>query len=97
MSGKYGTKETQDLLDLVKVTAICILKEVKKDGFQPADLGAFLKSADFEAALKPALENVALVPVELTELDLWDDLALAKYGYGVWQEVQAELKAVVKK
>lgn len=96
MGGKYGTKETQDLLYLVKCVALPIVREVKKDGFQPTDLGAFLKSPEFEAALKPAIEGTENVPAELAELDLLDDLALGKYAYGIVMDIVQEIRAAQK-
>jgi hypothetical protein len=97
MGGKLGTKETQDLLYLVKVSTLVVLREVMKDGFQPQDLGAVLKSPEFEAALKEAMANVTQVPAELTELDLFDDLALGRYVYGMVTDIVAELKAAKAK
>ncbi len=93
MGGKYGTKETQELLYLVKCVALPIVREAKKDGWQASDLGAFLKSAEFEEALGPAFEGVEGVANELTELDLRDDLALGRYVYGVVTDIIEELKA----
>ncbi len=92
MAGKYGVQETKDVIALAQVVAIAIIVEIKKDGFQIADLGAFLKSPDFEAALGPALENISLVPAEVTELDVFDGLSLARAGYELATSVIAELK-----
>ncbi len=97
MSGKFGVKATLEVLKLTKVVALSILAEVAKDGWQPSDLGAFLKSPDFEAVLKPVVADLAAVPAELTELDLWDDLELGKTVYATVQEVIAALKKLPKK
>ena len=97
MAGTYGTKNTEELLELVRVMSIAILEEVKKDGWQPKDLGAFLKSAKLEAVLAPAVKDAAVAVQELAELDFFDGLALAKYGYGIMDEVLAALKGVAKK
>lgn len=96
MAGKYGTKETKELLNVVKVVALSIVKEVKKDGFQPKDLAAFLKDPAFDAAVKPALEGIGEVVPEVTELDFFDGLDLGKYGYAVMDEILEALKGVVK-
>ncbi len=97
MSGKFGVKATEEVLKLTKVMALAVLAEVAKDGWQVSDLGAFLKSPDFEAALKPVVTDLGLVPAELTELDLWDDLELGKNVYATVQEIIAALKKLPKK
>lgn len=97
MGGKYGTKETIEVIVLGKVVTLAILAEVKKDGFQMQDLGAFLKSPEFEAAVRPAVENIDLVGPELAELDFFDGLALGKAAYAAADEVLAAIKAAVKK
>ena len=96
MGGKYGTANSEEILTLVKVAALAILKEVKKDGYQPKDLGAFLKSPEFEGALAPALKDAELVPSEVTELDFFDGLRLARFGYNVMDEIIDALKVAVK-
>lgn len=96
MGGQHGTKNTEELLNLVKVMALAVLAEVKKDGWQPTDLGAFLKSPEFEAALGPALQDAPVAAQELAELDFFDGLKLARYGYGVMDEILAVLKTTVK-
>ncbi len=93
MAGKYGVKETQELLYMVKAAALSIIREVKKDGFQLTDIGAFLKSAEFETAVVLAITGIEQVPEELAELDLRDDLALGRYIYGVVMDVVQELRA----
>ena len=97
MGGKYGVKETKEVVTLAEVVTVAILQEVKKDGFQVADLGAFLKSADFEKAVAPALQGIENVPAELTELDLFDGLELGKHTYGMVQNVLGVMKAGAKK
>ncbi len=97
MGGKYGTKETKEVVTLGKVVTLAILAEVKKDGFQVKDLGAFLKSPEFEKAVVPAVENVELVASEVTELDFFDGLALSKHAYACADEILDALKATVKK
>jgi hypothetical protein len=81
MGGKYGVKNLKEVLTLGTVVTVCIVKEVLKDGFQVTDLGAFLKSPEFEAAVKPAVEGVEQVPLEATELDLFDGLELSRHAY----------------
>lgn len=97
MAGKYGTKETQELLYATKVAILAVVRESKKDGWQVTDLGAFLKSAEFETAIGPALEGVEVVPEELAELDFRDDLALGRYAYGVVMDIVQELRAAPAK
>ena len=97
MGGQFGTANTEEVLNVVKVAVLAVLQEAKRDGWQPKDLGAFLKSSAFEAALAPALKDVGLVPAELTELDFFDGLRLARYGYGVMDDVLDALKGAIKK
>jgi hypothetical protein len=96
MAGQYGTKETQELLYLVKCIALPIVREVKKDGFQKTDLLAFLKSAEFEKALEPAIAGADAVPSELGELDLRDNLALGRYAYDTVMDIVEEIRATTK-
>lgn len=97
MGGQYGTQNTEELLTLVKVMVLATLAEVTKDGFQPKDLGAFLKSPEFEAALGPAVAEIQLAPLELTELDFFDGLHLARHAYACMDDVLDALKVAVKK
>lgn len=92
MAGKYGVENTKEVLNLAKVVALAIVKEVKKDGFQVTDLGAFLKSAEFDASLQPALTDIALVPMEMGELGLIDGVALGRHAYEMVQEVMEALR-----
>ena len=93
MAGKYGTKETKEVLDLVLgVISLEVVKEIKRDGFQPSDLGAFLKSPQFDAKLAAALDGVQLVPSELTEIDLFDGVSLSRHAYGLTVDLMEVLK-----
>ena len=94
MGGKYGTKETKDCLYLGKVVTLCILREVRKDGFQAKDLGAFLKSGEFEVAVKEAVTNIDQVLLEVAELDFFDGLDLGKYAYSMTNDILDEVKAL---
>ncbi len=93
MAGTYGVENTKEVLTLAKVVALAVVKEAKKDGFQIADLGAFLKSPEFEAALVPALADIQLVPQEMGELGLIDGVALGRAAYEMVQEVMEALRA----
>lgn len=92
MGGQYDTKGVEEVMTVVKVAVLAVLTAVKKDGWQPSDLGAFLKSPDFETALVPALKDAVEIPLELAELDFFDDLHLARAGYNMMGEVVAALK-----
>lgn len=94
MGGKFGTKNTKDCLYLSKVVTLCILREVKKDGFQIQDLGVFLKSGEFEGALAEALKDIDQVPDEVTELDFRDGLDLGRYVYGMADDILDEVRAL---
>lgn len=97
MSGKFGVKATEEVLVLVKTVALSIIAEVSKDGYQMTDLLAFLKSPELEKSLAPVVKDLTMVPAELTELDVWDDIELGKFAYGIVQELVGALKTVVKK
>lgn len=96
MGGKYSTTETKELLTLIKAVGLAIIAESKKDGWQPKDLLAFLKSDLVEAAIGPALAGIEQVPAEVTELDFRDGLDLGRFAYGCMDELIDALKAVVK-
>lgn len=92
MGGKFGTKETKEVLTLGKVVTVAIAKEVAKDGFQKEDLVAFMKSPEFEKAVVDAVVGAELVPAEVTELDVFDGLSIAKHSYECAMEVVGALK-----
>lgn len=94
MGGKYGVKETKDCLYLSKVITLCVLREVKKDGFQIRDLGAFLKSGEFEGAVGEALKDIDKVDDEVLELDFRDGLELSRYVYGMADDILDEVRAL---
>ena len=97
MAGKYGVKETKDVATLGKVVTVAILKEAAKDGFQWGDLGAFLKSPDFEKAVAEAVVGIEVVPSEMAELGVLDSVELGKHVYGCTMEVVDAFKALTKK
>lgn len=92
-----GTKNIEELMDLGKIVTISILKAVSKDGFQMADLGAFLKSDEFEKAVGPALDGINLALEEASDIDLIEGLKLARLGYAMVDEIITEAKLASKK
>lgn len=60
---------TKEVIKLAIEIAKPILKEVRKDGYQPSDLLAFITSEAFQNAIGPALTDITLVPTEMKELD----------------------------
>lgn len=93
MAGKYGVEESKDVLDFaIGVVAKEIVKEIKRDGFQVTDLGAFLKSPEFETKLAQALDGIQLVPSEMTEVDLFDGINLGRHAYGLIVDLMEEIK-----
>jgi hypothetical protein len=95
MSGEYGVKETKEVLNLIKVIALSIVAEGKKDGWQPKDALAFLKSPHLEAAVSAAVAGIEQVPAELSDIGVLDGIDLGRYAYGVMDEVLDALKGVV--
>lgn len=81
-----GINETKEVITLAGFIASHIIREIKKDGFQYTDLASFLKSDDFDAVLKPAVEGMSAVPVELTDLNFFEGVALSKHAYDVFVE-----------
>ncbi len=91
-----SVKETTDILYLTKVVVLNVVREIAKDGFQIADLGAFLKSAEFEKALGDAVTGADQVIGEVSNLSLMDDLAIARYVYNMAMDIVQEVKAAKK-
>lgn len=96
MGGKHSVKNLKEILTVVKVASIVVIREVVKDGYQHKDLGAFLKSPEFEAAIKPAIEDAHLAVSEVTELDFFDGLDLGRHVYTMADEILDELKKLKK-
>lgn len=90
-------KSTEACLDVAKVVATEVIKAVMADGFQWTDLGAYLKSDAFQAAVAKAVPAVSNVPVEVASLGLMDDLELARYAYNFATDVVAAFKTQAKK
>lgn len=97
MAGQFGTKETKELLYLVKCITLPIVREAKKDGFQATDILAFVKSPEFEAAVMPAVDGAELIDDEFAEIDVLDGLSLGKYVYGLVMDIVEEVRAAQKK
>ena len=89
-----GIKETKEVLDLVEAIGVAVATEVKKDGFQPKDLAAFLKSDEFMAKVGPAMDKVEQVPAELADLNFIESIQLARHGYSGMERI---LEALGKK
>jgi hypothetical protein len=81
-----GIKNIKEVLVLIKVILLSILKEVSKDGFQWEDLTAFLKSPDFEVALKPAIDDIQKVGAEALDVDFFEGVSLGKQIYSIIME-----------
>lgn len=88
-----SVKETTDILYLTKVIVLNIVREIAKDGFQVSDIGAFLKSGEFEKALQEAIAGADKVLGEVSNLSLMDDLSLARYVYNMAMDIVGEVKA----
>lgn len=87
-----GIKETQDVLKLVGVVTKSILAEVKKDGFQVTDLGAFLKSPEWAGSLEEALKDSPKIALELADLSWVEGFSLGKDVYELVTEIMTMLK-----
>jgi DNA-binding transcriptional MerR regulator len=94
MGGVHGTKETKDWLYVGKVVVLNILREARKDGFQMKDIGAFLKSPEFEGALREAIKDTDKVDEEILEMDFFDGLDIARYGYSMMDDILGEFRAL---
>jgi hypothetical protein len=91
-----GVKDTKEVITLAKVVTCIILKEAYKDGFQWKDLGSFLQSPAFEAALRPAVEGIQNVAPELLDLDFFETIELSRHVYGQSMDVLDTLKDLAK-
>lgn len=87
-----GIQESKDVLKLVEVVAVAIIKESCKDGFQITDLGAFLKSPAFEAAVGPAMEGIEKVPGELSDLSWLESIQFGRAVYDSVMNIVEEIK-----
>lgn len=83
-----GTKNTKEVIKLAIETVKPIVQAIKKDGFQPADLIAFLKSEGFHEALKPALDDVYMIVPELTTLNFFEIMSLLKFVFSELKEIK---------
>lgn len=95
MGGKYGVKETKEVLNLVRVVMVPVLKAVAKDGFQVSDVLLGLSGPEFDAALAAAVQDLGLVVSEVAELDLMDDFELGRYAVPLVRELVAAAKKPV--
>jgi hypothetical protein len=93
MGGKYGTKNTKELLSLISAVGVAIVVASKKDGWQLSDLLAFLKSPEVDAALASAIADIAVIPAEVVELDVFDGIDLGRHAYACMDKVVDALRA----
>lgn len=89
---QYGIQNLKEVLALVFTVAVAIVREIKKDGFQPQDLLAFLQSKDFEKVLKPAIDDIGQVGNEASDIGYLEGFELARYAYAWINDVIDELK-----
>lgn len=91
---QHGVVETKELA-LGAIALGFHLAKLMKDGFQMADLGAFLDKlkvdAEFAAKLEAAYKGVEHVPAEMQDLDVKEALDL---GYAVIPAVIAEIQGM---
>lgn len=88
-----GIKETKEMISLVGFIAVHICKEIKKDGFQYTDLVSYLKSDEFDAVLKPAVDGALMIPAEVTDIGFFEGVELSRHIYDV---VVEEILKVLK-
>ena len=88
----HSIKNTKEVLDLSVVITRAILGEVKKDGFQWADMASFLKSPEFEQTLAKAVEGFEDIDDEMKDLSFVEGIELARYAYEKSSEVIDLLK-----
>lgn len=91
-----AVKAIEDCLNVVKFAAVAIIQAAGADGFQWTDLGAFLKSDEFQTALSAAVPEATEALAEAVSLGLMDDLELARYCYNFAVDIAAALKALPK-
>jgi len=97
MAGKYGVKETKELVTLGFVLAGVVAVQLK-DGFQPGEdvvavATKLTSSPEIQAAIASALDGLSQAPAEIQELDWLDMLELAKHSLGCLGNLKGALKA----
>lgn len=77
-----GINSLKNLIGLSFSLVTPIVKEVKKDGFQPTDLIAFIDSEDFKGHVKKLTEDWRDIPSEIKDLNAIEGVELGYYIYG---------------
>jgi hypothetical protein len=87
-----SVKETKDVLNVIRVIAIAVIEEIRRDGYQWTDLGAFLGSPEFESAVTDAASGIEQVPLELATMGFLDTIEIGRATYDVVHDILKSLK-----
>lgn len=82
---------------LLKFAGIAIAQEIAKDGFQPIDLLAPLKSNEFNAALQPVVKNYKELVIELSDISWQEGLDLVQGAYKGYKDLKTEIDLAANK
>lgn len=88
-----STAKIASVLGFVKVGAVAVIKEVKANGFQPADLLAPLKEGIFLAKIPVLVDDLAAALEEVKALKGKDYLSVAGIVFDEASDIYEALKA----
>lgn len=94
---KYGIDNIKIVMSTAKLAAISVCQAVAKDGFQPKDLAAPLKSGTFQQAV---IDNTSMVIEAIKEsgdLTILEKGQLLIHANDCVQDVWTEAKLAIKK
>lgn len=92
MGGQHSVANAKELVTLACAVAVYMAKKAK-DGLSAGEVFGLLQDEAFKAAIGPALDQVAMVPQELAELDFGDGINLGRHTYEKVSEVLEAFKA----
>lgn len=90
MSDKKGVDNVKEVLELMFLIVTPILEEIKKDGFQPSDLLAFLDDPAFRDHLVAAVVNINELPSEIKNIGMLETFELGRFLIN-------EIRGIIKK
>jgi len=79
MCGKKGINNIKEILELLFLISVPIINEIRKDGFQPSDLMAFLEDPDFREHLISMVTEIGEIPHEINKVGPIETFKLGKF------------------
>jgi hypothetical protein len=87
-----GIKNIEEVAALVELIAVEVCRAAVKEGFQVADLVAFLQAPDFNDKLQAAIDGLDKLPEEGSDIGFIEGIQLAKDVQRIVTNVVAALK-----